>query len=390
MPMNLHEYQAKELLRKYEIQTPFGQVAETLNEVNALAKNIKNPVVLKAQIHAGGRGKSGGVKVVTSKDEALEFASNLLGKNLVTYQNQPSGQPVHKILFEETENIANELYFSILIDREKEKVCLVVSSAGGMEIEEISKKNPDLILKEFCNPITGLMDYQTRELANSLQFDADLAGKFNKFAKAAYMLFTENNLSLLEINPLVINDTNDFVALDCKISIDDNALYKQKKLSELRDWSQDDSKEAEAHHPGLNYIALNGEIGCMVNGAGLAMATMDLIQHCGGSPANFLDVGGGASAETVSKAFRILLSDKNVKVVLVNIFGGIMRCDVIAQGIINSAKDIGVAIPIVVRLEGTNVDDGKKLLKESNLNIHSADNLIDAAKIAVTYAKDHK
>ena len=388
--MNLHEYQAKELLRKYEIQTPYGQVAETLNEVNALAKDIKNPVVLKAQIHAGGRGKSGGVKVVKSKEEALEFSSKLLGKNLVTYQNQPSGQPVHKILFEETENIINELYFSILIDREEEKVCLVVSSAGGMEIEEISKKSPDLILKEFCNPITGLMDYQTRELANSLKFSADLAGKFNKFAKSAYKLFTENNLSLLEINPLVINDVNDFVALDCKISIDDNALYKQKKLSELRDWSQDDSKEAEAHHAGLNYIALNGEIGCMVNGAGLAMATMDLIQHCGGSPANFLDVGGGASAETVSKAFRILLSDKNVKVVLVNIFGGIMRCDVIAQGIINSAKDIGVAIPIVVRLEGTNVDDGKKLLKESNLNIHSADNLIDAAKIAVTYAKDHK
>jgi succinyl-CoA synthetase beta subunit len=373
--MNLHEYQAKELLRKYEIQTPYGQVAETLNEVNALAKDIKNPVVLKAQIHAGGRGKSGGVKVVKSKEEALEFSSKLLGKNLVTYQNQPSGQPVHKILFEETENIINELYFSILIDREEEKVCLVVSSAGGMEIEEISKKSPDLILKEFCNPITGLMDYQTRELANSLKFSADLAGKFNKFAKSAYRLFTENNLSLLEINPLVINDANDFVALDCKISIDDNALYKQKKLSELRDWSQDDSKEAEAHHAGLNYIALNGDIGCMVNGAGLAMATMDLIQHSGGSPANFLDVGGGASAETVSKAFRILLSDKNVKVVLVNIFGGIMRCDVIAEGIINSAKDVGVSIPIVVRLEGTNVNDGKKLLKESKLNIHSADNL---------------
>ena len=388
--MNLHEYQAKELLRKYGIFTPYGQVAETLKEVNALAKDIKNPVVLKAQIHAGGRGKSGGVKVVKSKEEALEVTSKLLGKNLLTYQNRPSGQPVHKILFEETENIAKELYFSVLIDRKEEKVCLVISSAGGVEIEEISKKSPDLILKEFCNPITGLMDYQTRELANSLKFSADLAGKFNKFAKSAYTLFTENNLSLLEINPLVINDANDFIALDCKISIDDNALYKQKKLSELRDWSQDDSKEAEAHHAGLNYIALNGDIGCMVNGAGLAMATMDLIQHSGGSPANFLDVGGGASAETVSKAFRILLSDKNVKVVLVNIFGGIMRCDVIAEGIINSAKDIGVSIPIVVRLEGTNVDEGKKLLRESNLNIHSADDLTDAAKIAVRYAKDQK
>ena len=386
--MNLHEYQAKELLRQYGIRTPFGEVAETLNEVNGLAKNIKNPVVIKAQIHAGGRGKSGGVKVVKTKDEAVEFATKLLGKNLITYQNKPLGQPVHKILFEETENISSELYFSILIDREKEKICLIVSSAGGMEIEEISQKNPQLILKEFCNQITGLMDYQTRELANALNLNSELAFKFNQFAKSAYRLFTENNLSLLEINPLVINKHNEFVALDCKISLDDNALFKQKKLSELRDWSQDDIKEAEAHHAGLNYIALNGQIGCMVNGAGLAMATMDLIHHCGGSPANFLDVGGGASSETVSKAFQILLSDKNVKVVLVNIFGGIMRCDVIAEGIINTAKDMGILIPVVVRLEGTNVEAGKELLNKSNLNIISADNLIEAAQIAVKLSKE--
>ena len=385
--MNLHEYQAKELLRKYEIQTPYGQVAETLNEVNALAKDIKNPVVLKAQIHAGGRGKSGGVKVVKSKEEALEFSSKLLGKNLVTYQNQPSGQPVHKILFEETENIINELYFSILIDREEEKVCLVVSSAGGMEIEEISKKSPDLILKEFCNPITGLMDYQTRELANSLKFSADLAGKFNKFAKSAYRLFTENNLSLLEINPLVINDANDFVALDCKISIDDNALYKQKKLSELRDWSQDDSKEAEAHHAGLNYIALNGDIGCMVNGAGLAMATMDIIKLYGKEPANFLDVGGGASKEKVSAAFKIILSDKNVKGILINIFGGIMRCDVLAQGVVDAAKEINISVPLVVRLAGTNFKEGKEILDNSGLKLISAENLDDAAKKIVEAIK---
>jgi succinyl-CoA synthetase beta subunit len=232
------------------------------------------------------------------------------------------------------------------------------------------------------------MDYQVRELANALQFDSVLAGRFNQFAKAAYKVFTENNLSLLEINPLVINHNNEFIALDCKISIDDNALFKQKKLSELRDWSQDDSKEAEAHHSGLNYITLDGNIGCMVNGAGLAMATMDLIKFCGGSPANFLDVGGGASTETVSKAFQILLSDQNVKVVLVNIFGGIMRCDIIAQGIINAAKDIGISIPVVVRLEGTNVDSGKKLLNESKLNITTADDLTSAAEIAVSFAKD--
>ena len=380
--MNLHEYQAKELLRKYEIQTPYGQVAETLNEVNALAKDIKNPVVLKAQIHAGGRGKSGGVKVVKSKEEALEFSSKLLGKNLVTYQNQPSGQPVHKILFEETENIINELYFSILIDREEEKVCLVVSSAGGMEIEEISKKSPDLILKEFCNPITGLMDYQTRELANSLKFSADLAGKFNKFAKSAYRLFTENNLSLLEINPLVINDANDFVALDCKISIDDNALYKQKKLSELRDWSQDDSKEAEAHHAGLNYIALNGDIGCMVNGAGLAMATMDIIKLSGGSPANFLDVGGTADAERVENAFKIILRDPNVKAILINIFGGIVRCDRVANGVVDAYKNMGnINVPIIVRLQGTNAELAKDIIDKSGLEVKSAILLQEAADL---------
>jgi succinyl-CoA synthetase beta subunit len=386
--MNLHEYQAKNLLRNYGISTPNGHVAETLNEVKNIANNFKNEIVVKAQIHAGGRGKSGGVKLLKNKEEAVQFATKLLGKNLVTYQNRPNGQPVHKILFEETESIQSELYFSILIDREKEKICLVVSSAGGMEIEEIGKNSPELILKEFCNPITGLMDYQVRELANALQFDSVLAGRFNQFAKAAYKVFTENNLSLLEINPLVINHNNEFIALDCKISIDDNALFKQKKLSELRDWSQDDSKEAEAHHSGLNYITLDGNIGCMVNGAGLAMATMDLIKFCGGSPANFLDVGGGASTETVSKAFQILLSDQNVKVVLVNIFGGIMRCDIIAQGIINAAKDIGISIPVVVRLEGTNVDSGKKLLNESKLNITTADDLTSAAEIAVSFAKD--
>ncbi|MEK9770961.1 MAG: ADP-forming succinate--CoA ligase subunit beta [Nitrosomonadales bacterium] len=385
--MNLHEYQAKELLSHYGINSPKGKLAETLNEVKDLAKDLNHDIVLKAQIHAGGRGKAGGVKLVNNKKDAVDFATELLGKNLITYQNKPYGQPVHKILFEETVKIKKELYFSMLIDREKEKICVVVSSAGGMEIEEISKTKPELILKEFCNPITGLMDFQSRQIAYLLNMDNELTNKFVQFNKSAYKVFTENNLSLLEINPLVIDDKDDLIALDCKISIDDNALYKQKKLTELRDWSQDDSKEAEAHHAGLNYIALDGNIGCMVNGAGLAMATLDLIKYSGGKPANFLDVGGGASAETVAKAFKILVSDKNVKVVLVNIFGGIMRCDIIANGIIEAAKEIGMSIPIVVRLEGTNVLEGKEILNNSQLNITSAENLIDAAALAVKLAK---
>jgi succinyl-CoA synthetase beta subunit len=385
--MNLHEYQAKELLSHYGISSPKGKLAETLNEIKDLAKDLNHDIVLKAQIHAGGRGKAGGVKLVNNKKDAVDFATELLGKNLITYQNKPYGQPVHKILFEETVKIKKELYFSMLIDREKEKICVVVSSAGGMEIEEISKTKPELILKEFCNPITGLMDFQSRQIAYLLNMDNELTNKFIQFNKSAYKVFTENNLSLLEINPLVIDDKDDLIALDCKISIDDNALYKQKKLTELRDWSQDDSKEAEAHHAGLNYIALDGNIGCMVNGAGLAMATLDLIKYSGGEPANFLDVGGGASAETVAKAFKILVSDKNVKVVLVNIFGGIMRCDIIANGIIEAAKEIGISIPIVVRLEGTNVLEGKEILNNSQLNISSAENLIDAAALAVKLAK---
>ena len=385
--MNLHEYQAKELLSHYGISSPKGKLAETLNEVKDLAKDLNHEIVLKAQIHAGGRGKAGGVMLVNNKKDAVDFATELLGKNLITYQNKPYGQPVHKILFEETVKIKKELYFSMLIDREKEKICVVVSSAGGMEIEEISKTKPELILKEFCNPITGLMDFQSRQIAYLLNMDNELTNKFIQFNKSAYKVFTENNLSLLEINPLVIDDKDDLIALDCKISIDDNALYKQKKLTELRDWSQDDSKEAEAHHAGLNYIALDGNIGCMVNGAGLAMATLDLIKYSGGEPANFLDVGGGASAETVAKAFKILVSDKNVKVVLVNIFGGIMRCDIIANGIIEAAKEIGISIPIVVRLEGTNVLEGKEILNNSQLNISSAENLIDAAALAVKLAK---
>ena len=284
-------------------------------------------------------------------------------------------------------DIEKEIYFSILVDRQSEKIVVVASSAGGMEIEEISKNNPEKIIKETCSPINGLMDFQSRNIAFALKLPNEIINDFVKFAKNAFKAFIENNLSLLEINPLVVTSDKKIIALDCKITVDDNALYKQKTLSELRDWSQNDSKEAEAFNAGLNYIALNGNIGCMVNGAGLAMATMDLIKLYGGEPANFLDVGGGATAETVAKAFKIILDDKNVQVVLINIFGGIMRCDIIAEGIIAAVKEVGIKIPIVVRLEGTNVDLGKKLLQTSGLNIMAANTLTEAATIATSLIK---
>ena len=274
-----------------------------------------------------------------------------------------------------------------MVDRQSEKIVVIASSAGGMEIEEISKNNPEKIIKETCSPINGLMDYQSRNIAFALGLHNEMINDFVKFARSAFKSFIENNLALLEINPLVIDSDKKIIALDCKINVDDNALYKQKTLAELRDWSQNDSKEAEAFAAGLNYIALNGNIGCMVNGAGLAMATMDLIKLCGGEPANFLDVGGGATAETVAKAFKIILDDKNVQVVLVNIFGGIMRCDIIAEGIIAAIKEVGIKIPIVVRLEGTNVDLGKKLLQTSGLNIKAANTLTEAATIATSLIK---
>ena len=290
---------------------------------------------------------------------------------------------MHQLLVEQTLPISRELYLSILVDRTLERVVMVASSAGGMDIEEIATLTPEKILEEVCDPLNGLVDYQARNLAFALDLEGDQIAAFTKLAKGLYKLFKENDLALLEINPLIVTADGKLFALDCKMSVDDNALYRQKTLAEQRDWSQDDEKEAEAHHAGLNYIALSGNIGCMVNGAGLAMATMDLIKLHGGAPANFLDVGGGATAETVAKAFKIILADSNVKAILVNIFGGIMRCDIIAEGIMTAVKEVGIEIPVVVRLEGTNVELGRKMLSESGLSIISAAGLTDAAKQAV-------
>ncbi|HEY3301591.1 MAG TPA: ADP-forming succinate--CoA ligase subunit beta [Methylophilaceae bacterium] len=386
--MNLHEFQAKQLLQRYGIPVPVGQVVQSAEAAAAATKEISGSAwVVKAQVHAGGRGKAGGVKIVKSDDEAQSVAYGLLGKSLVTYQNAPDGQPVHQLLVEQTLPIARELYLSMLVDRSLERVVMVASSAGGMDIEEIAATHPEQILQEVCDPLNGLVDFQARNIAFALGLAGDQISAFTKLAKGLYKLFKENDLALLEINPLIVTTDGKLVALDCKMSVDDNALYRQKSLAEQRDWSQDDAKEADAHHAGLNYIALNGNIGCMVNGAGLAMATMDLIQLHGGAPANFLDVGGGATAETVAKAFKIILADQQVKAILVNIFGGIMRCDIIAEGIMTAVREVGIQIPVVVRLEGTNVDLGKKMLRESGLNIISAENLTDAAKQAVNSVK---
>ena len=382
--MNLHEYQAKTLLQKYGIPVPRGQVISVAKQTPTVTSEIDSAAwVVKAQVHAGGRGKAGGVKVVKSTAEAQMVASELLGKTLVTYQNAPDGQPVNQVLIEETLPIARELYLSMLVDRSLERIVVVASSAGGMDIEEIAQVSPEKILQEVCSPLNGLVDYQARNLAFKLDLVGDQIAAFSRLLKGLYRLFKENDLALLEINPLIVTTDGKLFALDCKMSVDDNALYRQKALAEQRDWSQEDSKEAVAHHAGLNYIALNGNIGCMVNGAGLAMATMDLIKLHGGAPANFLDVGGGATAETVTKAFKIIMADPNVKAILVNIFGGIMRCDIIAEGIITAVKDVGMQIPVIVRLEGTNVELGKQMLHSSGLNIISADGLTDAAKQAV-------
>ncbi len=384
--MNLHEYQAKELLNAKGIKVPKSQISNSIDETFMIAKQFNSSLVIKAQIHAGGRGKAGGIKIVNTPQEAKEFASIIIGKNLITEQNKPHGQPVNKVLIEETISIKKEMYFSMLIDRQAESIIIITSQSGGMDIEEIAKKEPKSIVKEYCKINMELNIDQINNLALGLGIEKKLFNKFEKFLNSSFEFFKDSDLSLLEINPLVISDDDEIVAVDCKISLDDNARFRHKEISDNYDWLQIDKKEAEAFHEGLSYIALEGNIGCMVNGAGLAMATMDLIKISGGLPANFLDVGGGATSETVSKAFKILLSDRNVNVVLVNIFGGIMRCDIIAEGIISAVKEVGVKIPIVVRLEGTNVDLGKEILRKSNLNIISADSLTDAAKKSVELA----
>ena len=381
--MNLHEYQAKELLKANGINVPESQISHTIDETFKIAKQFNSSLAVKAQIHAGGRGKAGGIKIINTPQEAKEFATLILGKNLITEQNKPHGQPVNQLLIEETISIKKEMYFSILIDRQEESIVIITSQSGGIDIEEIARKNPKSITKEYCKIKAALTPSQINSLAIGLGIEKKLFKKFEKFLTSCFEFFIKSDLSLLEINPLVISEGEEIIAIDSKISLDDNARFRHQDISEAYDWSQIDKKEVEAFHSGLSYIALEGNIGCMVNGAGLAMATMDLIKISGGLPANFLDVGGGATSETVSKAFKILLSDSNVRVVLVNIFGGIMRCDIIAEGIISAIKEVGVKIPIVVRLEGTNVELGKKILKKSNLNIISADSLTDAAKKSV-------
>ncbi|PIX95845.1 MAG: ADP-forming succinate--CoA ligase subunit beta [Hydrogenophilales bacterium CG_4_10_14_3_um_filter_63_21] len=390
--MNLHEYQAKSVLRDYGIATPRGVVITNADQCASAAAELGGEAwVAKAQIHAGGRGKAGGVKLCRSIDELSAAAASLLGSRLTTYQNAPDGQPVNQLLIEETLPIVRELYLSITVDRAAERIGLVASASGGMEIEEVARSEPEKILKEWVNPVTGLMDYQGRNLAFGLGLAGEQVGAFVKLVKTLYRVFLEKDLALLEINPLIVTADGRIVPLDCKMGVEDNALYRQKALAEIADESQIDPKEAEAHAHDVNYIALNGNIGCMVNGAGLAMATMDLIKLSGGQPANFLDVGGGATAATVAQAFKIILSDPNVKAILINIFGGIMRCDIIAQGVIDAVKEVGVAIPVVVRLEGTNVELGRKMLADAvadsvtttRLPIIASNDLNEAARQAV-------
>ena len=386
--MNLHEYQAKHVLRSAHIITPRGLAADSAAAAVAAATELGGEAwVVKAQIHAGGRGKAGGVKVVKSLEEVRAVAGSLLGKPLVTIQNAPDGQPVHRVLVEETLPIARELYLSLLVDRETERVAIVASAAGGMDIEEVAHATPEKVLTEICDPLLGVQDFQCRALAFALALTGEAYKDFCKLLPALYRVFMANDLSLLEINPLIVTTDNRVLPLDCKMSVDDSALYRHKTLAELRDDSQIDAKEAAANAASVNYVALTGNIGCMVNGAGLAMATMDLIQQEGGAPANFLDVGGGATPETVAQGFKIILLDPNVRALLINIFGGIVRCDVIAEGIIQAVKEVDVKVPVVVRLEGTNAELGRELLAQSGLAILAAESLTQAARFAVEQAQ---
>src|SRR5580698_3501824 len=390
--MNIHEYQAKSLLKKYGVVVPRGGVAFTPNEATdvakALALDLKEPVwVVKAQIHAGGRGKGGGVKVVKSIEGVANEAKRMLGMQLVTHQTGPAGQKVQRIYVEEGCDIKRELYLSLLIDRSTSRVTVMASTEGGMEIEEVAAKTPEKILRVAIDPVTGLQPYHARQIAFGLGLKDKQINKCVSFLQSMYNAFIDLDCSIVEINPLVVTGKDDIIALDCKMNFDDNALFRHKDVEEMRDESEEDPAEVEAGKHSLNYVKLDGSIGCMVNGAGLAMATMDIIKLYGGSPANFLDVGGGATKERVTTAFKIILSDRNVQGILVNIFGGIMRCDIIAEGIVAAAKEVKLHVPLVVRLEGTNVELGKKMLAESGLPILSADNLADAAEKVVRAVK---
>jgi succinyl-CoA synthetase beta subunit len=379
--MNIHEYQAKAILRNFGVPVPEGHVVYNSNSARDWARRLGDgPYAVKAQIHAGGRGKGGGVKIAKTPDEVKQYARDMFGMTLVTHQTGPEGKVVKRVLIEKGCNIADEFYVSFLVDRATSKVTLMASAEGGMDIEEVAAKTPEKIFFEAIDPLIGLSPFQARKVAFKLGFAMPQVKQAVPLFQNLYKAFVEADCSLLEINPLVLTKEGNLLCLDAKLNFDDNALFRHVRIRDLRDYDEEDHMEIEASQYDLSYIALDGNIGCMVNGAGLAMATMDIIKHSGGEPANFLDVGGGATIERVTEAFKIILSDKKVKGILVNIFGGIMKCDVIATGVIEGAKQVGVQVPLVVRLEGTNVELGKKMLAESGLNIVSADGMADAAE----------
>ncbi len=386
--MNLHEYQAKMLFSEYGIPVPKGDAAQSVGDALGIAAELGgNSWVVKAQVHAGGRGKAGGVKLVTGRKELEEYVKGLLGTNLVTKQSGAEGKPVNCVLVSALSDIASELYLGLLVDRSKRRISVMASAAGGVDIEEVAATQPEKIFTFAIDPVMGLQDYQCRALGMSLGLNGNQGKQLANILSGLYRLFVDKDLSLIEINPLVITKEGDLEALDAKVAVDDNAIYRQAELESWRDPSQEDEKENKAKVFDLNYVALDGDIACMVNGAGLAMATMDIIKLHGGDPANFLDVGGGATTERVTEAFKLITSDAKVKAILVNIFGGIVRCDLIAEGIINAVREVGLDIPVVVRLEGTRVEEGKLLLNESGLKITSADGLSDAADKVVAMSR---
>jgi succinyl-CoA synthetase beta subunit len=386
--MKIHEYQAKQLFKKYGIPVPAGEVAFTADEAVKVANGLgKFPVVVKAQIHAGGRGKGGGVKLSQSVDEVRAFAGEMIGMNLVTHQTGPEGREVQKLLIEQGLDIEKELYLSIIPDRTTAMIVIMASEAGGMDIEQVAEETPEKIIKVFIDPLLGIQGYHCRAVGYGLNLSSGVLKQFNQMLISLYKLFVDYDCSLLEINPLVITREDNIIALDAKINFDDNALFRHKDILAYRDLDEENPLEVEASKYNLNYINLDGNVGNMVNGAGLAMATMDIIKQAGAEPANFLDVGGGASAEMVENGFRIILSDKNVKGILINIFGGILRCDVLADGVVKAAKKTGISVPVVVRMEGTNVEEGRKILSESGLNLITAVDLKDAAQKVAALVK---
>jgi succinyl-CoA synthetase beta subunit len=385
--MNIHEYQAKEILKRYGVPVPMGKVASTPQEAKAAAAELGGRCVVKAQIHAGGRGKGGGVKLATSPEDAEQKASEMLGKNLVTHQTGPEGRQVRRVLVEQGVNIEREIYLGMVLDRAQARVTVICSSEGGVEIEEVAAKHPERILKEAIDPAVGLQPFQCRRLAFALGSPPEVVGKMVSMMLALYRAFDDCDCSIAEINPLILTQEGQVMALDAKMNFDDNAMFRHKEILALRDLNEEDPREIEAGKYELSYISLDGNIGCMVNGAGLAMATMDIIKLCGGEPANFLDVGGGATKERVSQAFKIILSDARVRGVLINIFGGIMRCDVLAQGVVDAARELSINIPLVVRMQGTNVELGRQILADSSLAIISAETMAEAAEKIVQAVK---